>query len=168
MFNIYFAGPQPQKPHPAAPAEFKEAFPNFLEKYKNFSLSSTTSSNGKNLGKPIFNEFWEAPEYLWQPKIRNLEESEIDAVLVSLMALIPGPVITVHDTERWCVLAVRMAGLQHNNGDLDNNGRRLLIQTLMEYSTFNLSPRMQIGARRVRYRRTFATVPASPQPLLHF
>lgn len=115
LFNIFFAGPQPQLPHPAAPAEFKEAFPNFLEKYKNFSLSSTNSSNGKSSGKPIFNEFWEAPEYLWQPKIRNLEESEIDAVLVSIMALIPGLIITVHHTERRCVLAVRSKRWQGHN-----------------------------------------------------
>jgi len=59
----------------------KEAFPDFLEKSKNFSFPSTSSSNGKISGKPIFNEFWEAPEYLWQPKVRILEESEIDAVL---------------------------------------------------------------------------------------
>ncbi|KAN0140175.1 hypothetical protein V8E53_002071 [Lactarius tabidus] len=74
-------GPQPRQPHPAAPAEFKAAFPDFLKKYESFSFSSTSSSNGKSSGKPIFNEFWEAPEYLWQPKIRNLDESEIDAVL---------------------------------------------------------------------------------------
>ena len=76
-------GPQPQRPHPAAPTQFKEAFSDFLEKYKNLSFPSTSSSNEQSSGRPIFNEFWDAPEYLWQPKVRKLEDLEIDAVLVS-------------------------------------------------------------------------------------
>ncbi|KAH9041846.1 hypothetical protein EDB84DRAFT_1267091 [Lactarius hengduanensis] len=81
-------GPQPQRPHPAAPTQLKAAFSEFLEKYKSFSFPSTSSSNGKSSGKPIFTEFWEAPEHLWRPKVRQLEDSEIDAVLVSVMALV--------------------------------------------------------------------------------
>ncbi|KAF8264292.1 hypothetical protein EI94DRAFT_1593712 [Lactarius quietus] len=73
-------GPQPQRPHPAAPTQFKEAFSDFLEKYKSFSSSSTSPRNGKSSGKPMFNEFWEAPERLWRPKTSKLEDSEIDAV----------------------------------------------------------------------------------------
>ena len=76
-------GPQPQRPHPAAPTQFKEAFSDFLERYKKFSFPSTSSSSGQNAGRAIFNEFWEAPEYVWRPKVRKLEDSEIDAVLVS-------------------------------------------------------------------------------------
>ncbi|KAH9978243.1 hypothetical protein BGW80DRAFT_1286553 [Lactifluus volemus] len=64
------SGPQPQQPHPAAPAQVKEAFSDFLKKYKSFSQQ-----------KLRFNEFWEAPDYLWRPKISQLEDSEIDAVL---------------------------------------------------------------------------------------
>jgi hypothetical protein len=79
-------GPQPQRPHPAAPTQFKEAFSDFLAKHKNFSFSPTSSTNVSSSGKPIFTEFWEAPEYLWRTKIRQLEDSEIDAVLVSTMA----------------------------------------------------------------------------------
>jgi len=78
--RLWPPGPQPQRPHPAAPAQLKEAFSDFLEKYKNFSLPSTSSSNGQSSGRPTFNEFWEAPEYLWRPKVRKLEDSEIDAV----------------------------------------------------------------------------------------
>jgi hypothetical protein len=118
---MHFKGPQPRQPHPAAPAEFKAAFPDFLKKYESFSFPSTSSSNGKSSGKPIFNEFWEAPEYLWQPKIRNLDESEIDAVLVSIMALIRGLVITVHRAERRCVLAV---GSRRWWGDNTTTGQR--------------------------------------------
>ncbi|KAI0250516.1 hypothetical protein BJV78DRAFT_552141 [Lactifluus subvellereus] len=77
------SGPQPQRPHPAAPAQLREAFSDFLEKYKSFS-SPSRSSDGHSQQNPQslrFNEFWEAPEYLWRPKTRQLEDSEIDAVL---------------------------------------------------------------------------------------
>jgi small subunit ribosomal protein YMR-31 len=80
-------GPQPQQPHPAAPAQVKEAFSDFLKKYKSFSFPSE-SSEGHSQQKLRFNEFWEAPEYLWRPKISQLEDSEIDAVLVSLLPLV--------------------------------------------------------------------------------
>ena len=46
----------------------------------------------------MFSDFWEAPGRLWQPKVRQLEDVEIDAVLVSsrpsqclLTVLISGP-----------------------------------------------------------------------------
>ncbi len=94
LFNIV-TGPQPQRPHPAAPIQLKEAFSEFLEKYKNFSFPSTISSNGQNPGRPIFNEFWEAPEYLWRPKVRKLGDSEIDAILVSIYGIgVPYAIMT--------------------------------------------------------------------------
>ena len=46
----------------------------------------------------MFSDFWEAPGRLWRPKVRQLEDVEIDAVLVSsrspqyhLTVLISGP-----------------------------------------------------------------------------
>lgn len=83
-------GPQPQRPHPAAPAQLREAFSDFLEKYKSFS-SPSGSLDGHRQQHPRklrFNEFWQAPEYLWRPKTLQLEDSEIDAVLVSLASLV--------------------------------------------------------------------------------
>ena len=86
------SGPQPQRPHPAAPAQLKEAFSDFLEKYKNFSSLPGISKNHsqQNSRGLRFNEFWEAPEHLWRPKINQLEDSEIDAVLVSLALPVDG------------------------------------------------------------------------------
>ncbi len=77
-------GRQPQRPHPAAPAQLKEAFSDFLKKYNSPSPSSgrNTQQNSQRL---IFKDFWEAPEPLWRPRIRQLEDAEIDAVLVSQM-----------------------------------------------------------------------------------
>jgi small subunit ribosomal protein YMR-31 len=78
------SGPQAQRPHPAAPAQLKEAFSNFLEKYNSISQSSGKNAQ-QNPSRLIFNDFWEAPGHLWRPKIRQLEDAEIDAVLVSLV-----------------------------------------------------------------------------------
>ncbi|KAG7092606.1 hypothetical protein E1B28_008949 [Marasmius oreades] len=68
--------------HPAAPTELRN---------KNFSDFSTASSssqspNSSSLSSPsstskAFKEFWEAPQRLCSPKVRELEEWEIDAVL---------------------------------------------------------------------------------------
>ncbi|KAI0269445.1 hypothetical protein BC834DRAFT_627639 [Gloeopeniophorella convolvens] len=74
------SGPQPQHPHPAAPAQFKEAFSDFLKKYQGTPATSGSSARTAS-GKPVLNEFWEAPEHLWRPRISHLEDSEIDAVL---------------------------------------------------------------------------------------
>jgi len=75
-------GPQPQRPHPAAPEQFKEAFAGFLEKYKGMlSLPPSNKSTPKNSRGLTFDEFWEAPNHLWRPKIRHVGDAEIDAVL---------------------------------------------------------------------------------------
>jgi small subunit ribosomal protein YMR-31 len=79
-----FLGPQPQRPHPAAPAQLKEKFSDFLEKYNSLSPSSGKKSQ-QNPRQRVFNDFWEAPGYLWRPRNSQLEDAEIDAVLVSLV-----------------------------------------------------------------------------------
>ncbi|KAH9956791.1 hypothetical protein BC827DRAFT_1229300 [Russula dissimulans] len=74
-------GPQPQRPHPAAPEQFKEAFAGFLEKYKRTSSQQSNNSALKNPRGLTFDQFWEAPNHLWRPRIRHVEDTEIDAVL---------------------------------------------------------------------------------------
>jgi small subunit ribosomal protein YMR-31 len=78
----YGPGPQPQRPHPAAPAQLKETFSDFLKKYNSPSPSSGRNPQ-KNSQRLAFKDFWEAPTSLWRPRIRQLEDAEIDAVLVS-------------------------------------------------------------------------------------
>ncbi|KAF9265516.1 hypothetical protein L218DRAFT_812712, partial [Marasmius fiardii PR-910] len=64
--------------HPAAPAELRNKnFSDFSTSSK-FQASSPSSSSSSS---KVFKEFWEAPERLWKPKVRELEEWEIDAVL---------------------------------------------------------------------------------------
>jgi small subunit ribosomal protein YMR-31 len=79
-----FSGPQRQRPHPAAPAQLKETFSKFLEKYNSPSPPSANNAQ-KNPRQRIFNDFWDAPGHVWRPRIRHLEDAEIDAVLVSLV-----------------------------------------------------------------------------------
>jgi small subunit ribosomal protein YMR-31 len=78
VFTQHGPGPQPQRPHPAAPAQLKETFSDFLKKY-----NSPSPSSGRNTQRSTFKDFWEAPTPLWRPRIRHLEDAEIDAVLVS-------------------------------------------------------------------------------------
>ncbi|KAJ7126555.1 hypothetical protein C8R43DRAFT_1134880 [Mycena crocata] len=56
--------------HPAAPPEFRKRFSELA--------AAAPSTSGKT---NVVSEFWEAPERFWRPRGRELEESEIDAVL---------------------------------------------------------------------------------------
>jgi len=58
--------------HPAAPPEFQK-------RYSDVAASSSTEGKGKT--GSVVGEFWQAPERFWRPRVRELEESEIDAVL---------------------------------------------------------------------------------------
>ncbi|KIY47593.1 hypothetical protein FISHEDRAFT_74536 [Fistulina hepatica ATCC 64428] len=66
--------------HPAAPAEYQKTFEAFLKRRKDAltSLSSSTSSGAP--AASVVDEFWEAPERFWHPKIRELQEWEIEAI----------------------------------------------------------------------------------------
>lgn len=109
---LSIVGPQPQHPHPAAPVQLKEAFSDFLQKYKSHLSPSSSKSIRQNPRGLMFNDFWEAPGHLWQPKIRHLEDAEIDAILVSSMsrwyATLGLDLCRI--LERWCVLAVISQG----------------------------------------------------------
>ncbi|KAJ7432637.1 hypothetical protein B0H11DRAFT_2124620 [Mycena galericulata] len=59
--------------HPAAPPEFQKRFSD--------AASSSSPEDGQRKTGTVISEFWEAPERFWRPKGRELEESEIDAVL---------------------------------------------------------------------------------------
>ncbi|TFY83249.1 hypothetical protein EWM64_g760 [Hericium alpestre] len=75
--------PEPQHAHPAAPAQLKERFSDFLRKFESSVKQSSAgpAANGSNgSGNQVYEDFWEAPAWVWNPKIRHLEESEIDAI----------------------------------------------------------------------------------------
>ncbi|ODN85901.1 hypothetical protein L198_07470 [Cryptococcus wingfieldii CBS 7118] len=83
--------PHKPAPHPCAPSDIKDSFPTFLSKRQSSSPSSSSSSSSpqsstpfkdtgfKPSGKPNdFDNFWEAPGYLWRTK--ELSEKEMEAV----------------------------------------------------------------------------------------
>ncbi|KAJ7634192.1 hypothetical protein DFH06DRAFT_950865, partial [Mycena polygramma] len=57
--------------HPAAPPEFQKRF-------SGAAASPSAEPKGKT-GSAVA-EFWQAPERFWRPRVRELEESEIEAV----------------------------------------------------------------------------------------
>ncbi|KAF5321697.1 hypothetical protein D9619_000942 [Psilocybe cf. subviscida] len=70
-------------PHPAAPAEFKERFSEFLTKMNSSGASSKASSSkpSSSGNTNTFNQFWEAPSRFWQPRVREMSKAEMDAIM---------------------------------------------------------------------------------------
>ncbi|KIM45802.1 hypothetical protein M413DRAFT_293664 [Hebeloma cylindrosporum] len=67
-------------PHPAAPLELQQRFSEFLAKV-NSSGSSQPASKSKQSSEGVYSEFWEAPPRFWNPRIRHLEEAEMNAIM---------------------------------------------------------------------------------------
>ncbi|KAJ3712265.1 hypothetical protein C8R42DRAFT_687446 [Lentinula raphanica] len=69
--------------HPFAPSEFQNK--NYTQFSKGASESgpsaSSSSSSSGSKSNNAFQEFWEAPERFWKPRVHQLEEVEIDAIL---------------------------------------------------------------------------------------
>ncbi|PPQ95498.1 hypothetical protein CVT26_008526 [Gymnopilus dilepis] len=77
--RTYPSSPDARHPHPAAPAEFKQRFSEFLNK---MNSSGSSEAASKSSGPTVYTEFWEAPPKFWNYKARHLEEAEIEAVMV--------------------------------------------------------------------------------------
>ena len=82
------AAPEPQHPHPFAPADLQKSFQEFLSKFKSSGTapSSSTSQapssgsvNKQGDNVVVFSDFWQAPEKLWK---RQLSEEEIEVITV--------------------------------------------------------------------------------------
>jgi hypothetical protein len=67
-------------PHPAAPAELKARFSELLSRRQ--ASEAPPTSDKASTSSSVFNEFWEAPSRFWRPRMRELEQEEIDAVMV--------------------------------------------------------------------------------------
>lgn len=81
---------EPEAPHahPAGPAEYKAHFSDSLKKFqsggsKSQSSGATQEAQTASKDTGAYEEFWQAPPRLWNPRIRNISEEEMDAVLVS-------------------------------------------------------------------------------------
>ncbi|KAF8735315.1 hypothetical protein AX14_002303 [Amanita brunnescens Koide BX004] len=56
--------------HPAAPSGLRPE-----------SVSSPSSESFTTHSRTVFNPYWEAPGRLWYPTIRNLHDTEMDAIM---------------------------------------------------------------------------------------
>ncbi|EIM85460.1 uncharacterized protein STEHIDRAFT_122369 [Stereum hirsutum FP-91666 SS1] len=72
--------PESPHPHPAAPPELQRAFPDFLKKFESSASGSSSPASSPSSGRPVYGEFWEAPSWVWNPRVRVLEEAEMDAI----------------------------------------------------------------------------------------
>ncbi|KAJ7115767.1 hypothetical protein C8R44DRAFT_628625 [Mycena epipterygia] len=77
---IKFPGKRSWPSTPATPHAHPAAPPEFQKRYSDVAAGPSTETRKGSPG--VISEFWEAPERFWRPRIRELEESEIDAVLV--------------------------------------------------------------------------------------
>ncbi|KAF8901700.1 hypothetical protein CPB84DRAFT_1679469 [Gymnopilus junonius] len=75
----YPSTPDAPHPHPAAPAELKQRFSEFLAKMN--ASSSSESAAKASSGPAVYSEFWEAPPKFWNYKTRHIEEAEIEAIM---------------------------------------------------------------------------------------
>ncbi|PSR72898.1 hypothetical protein PHLCEN_2v11265 [Hermanssonia centrifuga] len=83
--------PEPQHPHPAAPADYKEHFSDFVAKFKssgsslqNTSPSSAPAKSGAKESVKVFDDFWQVPARLRSPE---LSEAEMEAITVRIVTL---------------------------------------------------------------------------------
>ncbi|KZT20620.1 hypothetical protein NEOLEDRAFT_1019284, partial [Neolentinus lepideus HHB14362 ss-1] len=74
--RVWPSSPEPPHAHPAAPADLKEHFADFLKNQK--KLAAPSGVNVQSVQH--YAEFWEAPSQFWSPRVRTLEDWEIDAV----------------------------------------------------------------------------------------
>ena len=77
--------PEPPTAHPAGPPEYKAHFEDFLKKFKQALAgpSSTKASSRETSDSSAYEEFWQAPSRLWNPRVHHLTEAEVEAIQVS-------------------------------------------------------------------------------------
>ncbi|PAV20587.1 hypothetical protein PNOK_0321400 [Pyrrhoderma noxium] len=74
--------PEPPTAHPAGPPEYKAHFEDFLKKFKQALAgpSSTKASSRETSDSSAYEEFWQAPSRLWNPRVHHLTEAEVEAI----------------------------------------------------------------------------------------
>ncbi|KAF9003417.1 hypothetical protein BDQ17DRAFT_1425373 [Cyathus striatus] len=80
--RVWSSTPEAPHAHPAAPAELREHFGEFLKKIQSSSPSSSQTTGPSSEGtKAVYNDFWEAPSRFWRPRVRELEDTEMEAIM---------------------------------------------------------------------------------------
>lgn len=86
---LLLSEPESPHPHPAAPVELQKSFPDFLKKFESSASGSPSSTSSSSSAKQVYGEFWEAPSWVWKPRVRVLEEAEMDVITVSKVITVP-------------------------------------------------------------------------------
>ncbi|PFH50551.1 hypothetical protein AMATHDRAFT_144773 [Amanita thiersii Skay4041] len=90
-------------PHPAAPAELKQRFAQFVNRL-DAAQSLQSSKHGSGGSPSVFKDFWEAPHRLWQPKVHIIEDNEIEAVMVCAASFITVSLFFNINIDWWCLI----------------------------------------------------------------
>ncbi|KAH8115771.1 hypothetical protein DFH11DRAFT_1587026 [Phellopilus nigrolimitatus] len=78
--------PEPPHAHPAGPQDYKAHFADFLKKFelsgsRSSSSAATVEAADVDVDHAAYQEFWQAPARLWNPRVRKLSDEEVEAVL---------------------------------------------------------------------------------------
>ncbi|KAF8803870.1 hypothetical protein BYT27DRAFT_7109315 [Phlegmacium glaucopus] len=81
--RTYPSSPEVPHAHPAAPLELKQKFSEFVNKIisSNPQGSQTKTSTSSQINISHYHDFWEAPSRFWKPRVRQLEDKEMDAIM---------------------------------------------------------------------------------------
>lgn len=82
--------PEPPHAHPAGPPDYQAHFQDFMQKVQSYKFVSTSPSSSQKHAseQAVYQEFWQAPSRLWNPRIRELSDAEMEAVLVSRTVIV--------------------------------------------------------------------------------
>jgi len=72
--RVYPSAPDVPHAHPAAPFELKQEFVNKMH-------VSSKPQGSTQLNTSHYHDFWEAPSRFWKPRVRQLEDAEMDAIM---------------------------------------------------------------------------------------
>ncbi|KAJ7224412.1 hypothetical protein GGX14DRAFT_425599 [Mycena pura] len=78
---IKFPGKRSWPSNPTAPHAHPAAPPEFQKRFSDVATASPLKAKGETPSSVVVSEFWEAPERFWRPRMRELEASEIEAIL---------------------------------------------------------------------------------------
>ncbi|KXN84192.1 hypothetical protein AN958_12845 [Leucoagaricus sp. SymC.cos] len=70
------------QPHPAASAEFREHFADFLKRRLRQTPSGTSERAALPDSATVYSNFWEAPSKYWNPRVRELDDWEMNSIMV--------------------------------------------------------------------------------------
>jgi len=153
--------PDTPHPHPAAPAEFKERFSEFLAKMNSSGASPKTSSTKPSSSGNVntFDQFWEAPSRFWQPRVRDMSEAEMDAIMVRQLptSVVEKLTVLIFTERRRVVILIDLCATYTT---IFINQYQLILRNLYNVNmkcAFSPSPHMLAGASRSQLRQALST-----------